>query len=48
MLFYKKNAILYFNFSKSPPGTPRSPYFVQIQDIEYTETFDSIPYLTVK
>ncbi len=30
-------------FFKSTPGPPPSPYLVQIQDCEFTGTFDLIP-----
>ncbi len=34
-----KNAILYFNFPKSIPTPPPSPYLVRIQDSEFSQNF---------
>ena len=38
-----KNAILYFNFPKTTPGPPPSPYLVRIQDSKFTRNFGLHP-----
>ncbi len=38
-----KNVILYFNFPKSTPGPPPSPYLVWIQDSEFARNFGPHP-----
>ncbi len=44
-LFYAKMLSCTLIFPKVPPDPLPPPYLVRIQDSEFTETFDLIPYL---